>query len=638
MRSNTCRLVVGALAVAILATAPLAAAGPRTVSKAVHHDTSLPLLEMHRINAENRSVVPTGINVTIPNHTERTPNALPQGREEVDANVQLDARPDPLLAPTPAPSIVFEGSQDSDNSDLFGFAIVPPDSDGDVGGNVYFQWINLIYEIFDKNSGTSLLGPAPGSDFWIGFGGACQSENGGDPLVLYDHIARRWVVSQFTTSGAGLQCVAVSATSDPLGSYHRYAFQVAGVGNVPDYPKMGVWSDSYLYAQDEFSFSFNNAVVCAFERASMLSGAAADFVCFDLPCLASDCPFGVLPADLEGEAPPAGTKASFFQYWDGAVDGNAFGDGVRNWTLNLDWANPGSATLTDNGVVAGAAWTRDLCGFSRSCVPQLGGESVDTLAAKTMWRAHTRWEGDRQTVLLNSSADVGAERAGVHWAELQNTGSGWSYVQEGTYAPNDGLYRWMASIAKDSSNNICIGYSVSNGSNFPSIRYACRSEGDPLGTLPGGEMILKAGTGSQVSSANRWGDYASLTVDHGAGGCNFWLTSEYYQTTSSFNFHTSIGSFGFPECKGPLAVDITPARAGMMNDWNVSGATPSGGVTVVCLKPAGGAITVGTGTADANGNAVVQRMIPGGAAGRTLTCGVQDNVSGKQALNWASFQ
>ncbi len=541
--------LVSAVAVLSLLAVPLSAAAPRTVGSAVRHDTSLPLLEMHAINAAQRgAVAATGLSVEMPNFSSRTENFRAQGREDRPTDLQTDARPNPMLAPTPAPSVVFDGSQDSDNSQLFGFAIVPPDTEGDVGPNHYVQWINLVYEIFDK-SGNTLLGPAPGSDFWVGFGGSCQTENAGDPLVVYDNLADRWVVSQFTTGGSGLQCVAVSTTPDPLGSYHRYAFQVAAVGNIPDYPKMGLWTDSYLYAQDEFAFFFENSVACAFERTPMLSGAAAGIVCFDLPNLSNDAAFGVLPADLEGAAPPAGTLASFFMYWDSAVDGNAFGDGVRNWTLDLDWANPGAAALVDNGVVAGNAWSRDLCGFSRSCIPQLGGEGLDSLAAKTMWRAHTRWEGDRQTVLLNGSADVGGERAGIHWAELENTGAGWSYVQEGTYAPADNLHRWMASIAKDANDNLCVGYSTSGSSEFPSVRYACRSAGDPLGTLPGGEVVMKAGTGSQVSSANRWGDYSSLTIDAG-DDCGFWFTNEYYQTTSSFNFHTAIGSFEFADCTG----------------------------------------------------------------------------------------
>ncbi len=635
MKSNTSRLIVGILAVVVLAAAPLAASAPR-VSTALHHDTSLPLTEMHAINAANGVAAPTGLNLEIPNHSGRTLNHQPQGPADIDQNVQRDARPNPMLAPTPAPSIVFEGSQDSDNSGLFGFAIVPPDTEGDVGGDHYLQWINLVYEIFDKNTGATVLGPAPGSDFWIGFGGVCEGSNDGDPIALYDHLASRWVVAQFET-GTGIQCVAVSTTPDPLGSYHRYAFQAATPGNLNDYPKMGLWTDSYLYVHDEFAFFFENSVACAFERDPMLSGGAADLVCFDLPNLSNDGVFGPLPADLEGDAPPAGTLASFFMYWDRETDGTAFVDGVRNWTLDLDWSNPGAATLIDNGVVAGAAWDRNLCNFGRSCVPQLGGEGLDTLAAKTMWRAHTRWEGDRQTVLLNSSADPdGSDISGIHWGELENTGGGWSYVQEGTYAPGDGVYRWMGSIAKDASGNICVGYSASNAAMFPSIRYACRSEGDPLGTLPGGEQILKSGTGSQTGSANRWGDYSSLSIDS-TNDCDFWFTNEYYQTTSSFNFHTSIGSWTFSDCDGGLSLNITPGISGQDNDWVVAGATPNGLVTVVCKNPSGGIVTVGTDTADGNGDGVVTRFVPGAAAGQTLLCGVEDDVTGDRATASKSF-
>lgn len=555
-------LVVG------LAPAGLAAQEVRML----HHDTSPTLTEMA---AQLPPGLPTGLSIEVPNHTER--NLSRPAVSVPDPLAQTDARPDPLLAPTPAPSVVFDGNTDAENSAVVGFAVVPPDTEGDVGPNHYMQWVNLIFSIYDK-SGTRLMGPTAGSAFWVGFGGVCQTNNSGDPLVVYDHLADRWVVSQFT-GFTGVQCVAVSTGPDPLGSYHRYSFQVAGPTSLPDYPKMGLWPDSYLYTANVFPGSFSNATACAFERTPMLSGATARVACANFPCTGSDCPFGVLPADLEGSAPAGGGGAPFFQYWDSAVDGNVCPDGVRAWELGTPWTT-GSTTLTSLGCIPGAALDRELCGFSRSCIPQLGGENLDTLSSMTMWRAHYRHEATHDTVLLNTTADVGANRAGIRWAELRDDGSGWAFFQEGTYAPADGLNRWMGSVAMDEVGNLCIGYTASSSSVNPSIRYTCRSAGDPLGTLPGGEVILKAGTGSQVSSANRWGDYSSMNID--TNGCTFWHTNEYYQTTSSFNFRTSIGAFEFTDCTGGGGGGIPCADVRQMRGrCQVQGGSNRIGVNVV---------------------------------------------------------
>src|SRR6185295_12617628 len=88
--------------------------------------------------------------------------------------------------------------------------VYPPDTDGDVGPNHYVQMINLSYQIFNK-SGGSLLGPNNNNTLWSGFGGACQTQNAGDPIVLYDQLADRWLMSQFTRAAAPYyECIAVS--------------------------------------------------------------------------------------------------------------------------------------------------------------------------------------------------------------------------------------------------------------------------------------------------------------------------------------------------------------------------------------------------------------------------------------------
>src|SRR5262249_38418319 len=149
--------------------------------------------------------------------------------------------------------------------------------------------------------GALALGPAAISSIWAGFGGLCETEDGGDPVVMYDKLANRWLVSQFQFAGRNLQCVAVSTSSDATGSYNRYEFDFGN--DFPDYPKFGVWPDAYYYSANIFNPRFGGAFACAFERAAMLVGAAAKLICFVNPNSAS-----LLPSDLDGATlPPAGS-------------------------------------------------------------------------------------------------------------------------------------------------------------------------------------------------------------------------------------------------------------------------------------------------------------------------------------------
>ena len=158
----------------------------------------------------------------------------------------------------------------------------------------------------------------------------------------------------------------------------------------------------------------------------------------------------------------------------------------------------------------------------------------------------------RPPLVLNHTVDIdGNSTAGVRWAELRNTGSGWFLHQAGTFAPDDRKHRWMGSIAMDGAGNIALGYSISSKGMFPSIAYVTRSAGDPLGTMPGGEELLYNGSGSQIGSGNRWGDYSSMSVDP-VDDCTFWYTQEYYANVASFDFKTRIGFFKFPDCGGPV--------------------------------------------------------------------------------------
>lgn len=490
--------------------------------------------------------------------------AVAQPNRQIDNKVPLDLAqrakpnpggPDPVLQPadvgenaTPAPLLSFDGMSDDENAAVLGGRIVPPDTNGDVGTTYYVQTINLMFSVYRKSDGVRVFGPVATNSLWAGFGGKCETDNDGDPIVLYDDTADRWLISQFAIGGEGHQCVAISTTNDPTGSYHRYDFLVSP-GRMNDYPKIGIWPDGYYVTINEFTSSFQGVVVVALERDKMLLGQPAQMVKFGpLPC-GTECPFAVQPVHYDGgTVPPIGSPAPFIMAWDDETWGTGTGsDGYRMWEFDVNWLSPGSSTFVAIPQVNAPEYDSEFCRFNRACIPQpKPGEKLDSMGQFTMFRAMYRNFGTHESIVISHSVDVtGRSVAGVRWAEVRDNGGGWVLHQTGTFSPNT-VNRWMPSIAQDKQGNIAIGYSVASSNTNPGIRYATRSAGDPLGTMSA-EQVLVNGGGVQQSSSSRWGDYASMSVDP-VDGCTFWFTTEYYSNSGSFDFKTRIGSFKQAGC------------------------------------------------------------------------------------------
>ena len=444
----------------------------------------------------------------------------------------------------PAPNITFEGINNING-------VLPPDTNGDIGPNHYIQTVNLTFAIWDRQ-GNLLYGPANINTLWQGFGGACESQNDGDPVVLYDHLADRWMISQFALPnypfGPFYQCIAVSKTPDPTGEWWRYSFQVS-TSKMNDYPKFGVWPDGYYMSINQFDWrgKWAGQGVAVFERNKMFNGDTARMVYFDL-FRTDENLGGMLPSHLEGSAPPAGEPNYYIQ-----VDDDDWGyspDQLQMWQFHVDWNNTSNSSFTHATNIPVSAFDANMCEYSRNCIPQPGGTDLDVISDRLMYRLQYRNFGDHESLVVNHTVDVdGNDHAGVRWYEIRNSGSAWSLFQEGTYAP-DSDHRWMGSVAMNGLGDIALGFSVSSHSTYPSIRYAGRLPDDPLGALPQGESTLIAGTGYQTHSSGRWGDYSSISVDP-VDDCTFWYTQEYYTAgADSAGWQTRIGSFTFPNCGG----------------------------------------------------------------------------------------
>jgi hypothetical protein len=542
-------------AFACVVAGPALAGGARlTTGKALSHDVSPPLRDMAAAVVVEKAAVPDREVNPIRQPVNRP--GVPDTVGRPDPLLQSTANPPGALASTPLPTLGFEGLSDDDNAAVVGGRIVPPDTNGDVGLTHYVQFINLIFAVYDKATGARVYGPVAGNTLWAGFGGPCQNNNDGDPIVLYDHLAHRWLFSQFSIN-EGIQCVALSSGENPVTStYSRWAF-VVSPGQQNDYPKIGLMPNAYYMTLRDFPSNDGDfASFVAMDRNAMLAGSAgASFVKFSVPCASGNCPDGVQPPHLEGPAPASGTPGVFSRAWDEEVDGPLEGnDGYRLWQMVPNFASPGSSTFSELPfVVAGGNFDSAMCGFfQRACVVQPSpGEKVDPSDELQMYREQYRHFASYDSIVINTTVDAtGRNVAGIRWAELRNSGSGWYLQQDGTYGPADGNNRWLGSAAMDKNGNIALGYSVSSRKTFPSVRYTSRLAGDAPGTMPGGEVTLVAGSDVQTRSYNRWGDYSSMSVDP-ADDCTFWYTQEYQANDDSrrdFDFKTRIGSFKLAGC------------------------------------------------------------------------------------------
>jgi hypothetical protein len=541
----------------------------------------------------------------------------------------------------PAPLVSFEGIPQESGS----FRPVPPDTVGEIGPNHYVQMVNVRYAVYDR-TGRPLVAPVSLGALFGPLGSQCGISGVGDPIVLYDQLADRWVLTQFgflfnqTTGlpvGPYYECIAISKTPDPTGEYYLYAFKWSDT-KLNDYPKLGVWPDAYYVAANQFVFnddgsgSYQGAGVAAYDREAMLRGdpnAAA--VTFDLasvdPNLGS-----LLPSDLDGRRlPPAGAPNTFIE-----VDFPEFGfptDQLTIFQFHVDWEDPTQSRVTGPTALATAAFDPLLCNFN-ACVPQKGTfAKLDPLSDRLMQRLAYRNFGDHESLVLTHAVDAGGDHAGMRWYEIRSPRSPVIY-QQGTYAPDDD-HRWMGSIAMDGNGNIGLGYSVSGTNLFPSIRYTGRLASDPLGELPLGEGSLVEGTGSQTTPFARWGDYSALTVDPN-DDCTFWFTTEYYTQTSEVDWHTRIGAFMVdPECDATApTARAKAAKATRGKDHRLAYTTSDNkgetAETITVLRPNGKKLKTYTAALGPAGAGSLSIKAPG-QAGAYRWCVIAEDAKGNES-------
>jgi hypothetical protein len=490
----------------------------------------------------------------------------------------------PRNAPAPATIVNFDGLDFAN----FGSGH-PPDTNGDVGPTYYIETINTSIGIYNKTGGAPVAAFTFNTFMSQGnFGNLCDTDNVGDPVVLYDTFEDRWIITDFAfkLDGSGnvidppgaFQCFAASRTGDPVsGGWNFYSLHITDGLN--DYPKFGVWPDGLYMSANMFGFpaggSFQGVRVWAINKAQMYAGSpTVQVVSFNAP--AAD--FTILPSNarLQAGTSPAGTPNFFVSTWE-------FLNALTVYKFHVDWNSISLSTFTGPDTPAAAtSWPN----ASVPNAPSPGGNSLEVLGIRAMmqnqytniggveslWASHTVRRGDASGF------------AAPRFYQVNVTGGtvAGSLPQAATLDPDGAnvIHRFMPSLAVDRAGNMALGYSTSSSTAKPAIKYAGRLSTDPINTFGQTERVLIQGAGTQVGNCGgvactRWGDYSAMTLD--PDGCTFWYTNEYY-AADGLDHHTRIGSFKYNECAvvgpGTVTGTVTPTVGGAP----ISGATVTLGV------------------------------------------------------------
>jgi len=494
-----------------------------TVINEIKHDVSLPLWEMAKLTPLQK-------------HANKEIEL--KGRPNIKQHPGID----PVVQRQSLPSVSTTNILNFDGQGANGY--VPPDTEGAVGATQYVQWVNVVYDVYNKTTGALVLGPIEANSLWSGFGGVCQADNDGDPIVTYDKAAQRWFFAQNVFSTPYTICVAVSTTSDATGTYNRYAFPVSPTTAFPDYPKWGVWPDAYYQSFNVFTDGevFTGAQVCAADRTNMLAGNAATIQCFNTN---NSNYYSLLPSDLDGNTPPPTGSPNYYV---------ALGNDTTNlytWQFHVDFTTPANSTFTGPVSLTVPNYAL-ICdgGGNRECIPQpkvTTANYVDSLTGRTMYRYSYRNFGTYESLLATQTVAPGAGStavAAIRWYEIRTPLTPTLFqagtIQHPTYSI------WTPSIAQDQLGDIAIGLSAASTTVYPSIGYLGRVPTQPPGAMESPAVVVVGG-GSQINSYNRWGDYSAMQVDP-TDDCTFWYTQEYEKTTGDFNWSTRIVSFKFNSC------------------------------------------------------------------------------------------
>jgi hypothetical protein len=441
--------------------------------------------------------------------------------------------------------------------DAFGFnGVNPPDPSGEIGENYYITAINSpngsAVNFYKKSDGSKVGETIAMSS--LASGGDCKDKPMGDPIVVFDEYAKRWVLTEFTAQGPDKMCVYISKTADPIeGGWYTYEFKAP---SFPDYPKYAVFGDVYYVSANE-----GGGAVYAMERSKMLAGKTATMVRKAVPGLAGFGFQSITPVDADGlNANQAGMPGMFIRQNDDELHKSGANNGEKDyleiWTFAPDFANPDSSKLEGPfNIEISELDSNFTCPDGFGCLTQKDDGSgnlstLDPLKEVVYYKAQYRNFNSHQSIVGSFATKLADNNAGLRWFELRKGTEGWALHQEGMVPSDDKNSRYMAGAAMDGDGNLALAYMITGPDQFPSIRVTSRRMGDATGTISANEKVLHEAKGA--ISTERDGDYSHMSVDP-IDNCTFWFTAEHGGENAQWG--TKVSSMKMPGCTGVGSTD-----------------------------------------------------------------------------------
>jgi hypothetical protein len=456
------------------------------------------------------------------------------------------------------------------------------DPNGAVGTKQYMEYVNVFYQAYDKVTGAQVwASDQAATNPWLENNVTdCVGTISLDMVILFDHLASRWVIGGHTSTAPYYYCIAVSNTDDLTSStlaWYAYEFPLdsilganaEGVVYFPDWPKLGTWADSYYVTFDMIDLTTNlevGIVACALDRTNMLTGGTPNSPqCFQETSPLSSGTYlahSLIPADIEGvTAPPVGRDEFMVSIENPPLDGESTTSSSFNlWDFHVDWTNPANSTFT-NSSISESPFTPGCYTLAQTaqtiCVPEPGyngaGEHIDSVGDRFMHRFAYRNFGTYESFLVSHTVQTGTgspnpQQTGIRWYELRSNGSGTPVLyQDDTISPDNALFRFLPSIAQDKLGDAAVGYSVSNTLTNPGINASILYLPDPG---PTNEFSILTATAEEITAGTgngKWGSYSSMTVDP-VDDCTFWYVNEYFTNPTTPTWSTQIANFTISGC------------------------------------------------------------------------------------------
>ncbi|MFT4534733.1 MAG: hypothetical protein ACJA1A_001495 [Saprospiraceae bacterium] len=397
----------------------------------------------------------------------------------------------------------------------------PTDPTGDVSNDHYVQAVNGTFvAVYDLEGNT--VAQFSMQTLWSSVG----AQSAGDPIVLFDEIADKWIITEFADPSNIL--IAVSETSDPLGSYFAYSFSTP---NFPDYPHYAITPKALVVTTNEGGagtlhqyFIDREALIAGEDDVTMQRIAIEGSPNAEQGFIVSS------PVDWNGTNLPFDDRPIALKINDSSWAGGPDEDQIELFSFKVDFTNQLNTTVTQTNIVLSPfdSYPCSATGFGFACVPQSGGGGLDAIPEVIMNIPHLRNFGTHESLVFNFVTDVtdGDNLSGIRWVELRRSSADeeWALYQEGTFSPADNKDRFMGSVAMDANGNIGLAYNVTSAEEFVGVRFTGRYASDPLGVMTVEEVKVVEGQGT-ISSGGRFGDYAQMSVS--PNGNTFWYTTEY---------------------------------------------------------------------------------------------------------------